>query len=399
MNKKISCGLAAFLALGVVDSAEARYATKMNNDFKTAENGFHRVQDDYQDFKAELKEDTGLSYDGAISILGQRATPSGKITPFQVQYYGEADWQAFESEEIGSGSFQISYTSNRYMKHKRNGAALGENIGVVDGVNDYGTNQNYFNQLTYTHQMPADFKWLSVTFGQFPMYNFDGNPYASNQQTQFINDAFSQNGSDTYPSASIGGFVSVTPNDEWTASIGYQDAHNISGREIKTNTASSGKYTGFGYVAYTPKIEGLGQGLYSLTVYHQPSVKEQPENSYGWSLNLAQDIGKKWAVFSRINGSSHSSSLKQSYVLGGVYKDPFDRENSLDGIGFAAGVNKINHQVVADARKWENVMETYLNYGIGNNLLLTPDVQMYIKPALSDKNTAFVYSLRATLLF
>lgn len=359
----------------------------------------HYFHESYQDFKNRLDKDYGLTYDGAISILGQRGAPGGHITPWQVQYYGEANWNAFQSE-YGNGSFQISYTSNRYIGQK-NAEMLGNNLGVASDINDYSTNHNYFTQLSYTHQLPGDMNWMSFTFGQFPMYLFDGNPYSANQQTAFNNLSFSQNASYTYPSASLGGFVTMQPTEDWTAVVGFQDAHNVSGTKIKTSTFDDGKYTSFASVSYTPNIAGLGKGQYSLMVYNQPKVKEQPQESNGWSLNLSQDFGEKWALFSRINGVNKTAEIKQSYVLGTVYKDPFNRDNTLDCIGFAAGVNKVNKDVVGEnARDMETVMETYLDFAISDYLIISPDFQYYIKPALKRQNDeAFVYSIRATLLF
>ncbi|MDR1026175.1 MAG: carbohydrate porin [Lactobacillus sp.] len=352
----------------------------------------------YKDFKEWLEKDYGFTYNVAISLLAQRASPSGSITPLQVQYTGDANWEAFQSD-YGNGSFQVAYTSNRYIGH-RNAYQLGERIGAASDINDYSVNLNYFYQLSYTHQLPGAMEWMSVTVGQFPIFLFDDNPYLSNQQLDFNNLSYSQNATYSYPTASFGAYVTMNPTEEVTAVVGFQDAHNIASDKIKTGTIRDGSYTTFASLVYEPHVNGLGKGYYGVMVYNQPKVREQPNESYGWSLSLAQDIGDKWAVFSRINGVNKSVILKESYSFGAVYKDPFDR-NDMDRIGFVAGINKINKDVAGDdARDMETVMEAYLNYTISDCIVISPDLQYYIKPALNRKNDeAFVYGLRATLLF
>ena len=142
-------------------------------------------------------------------------------------------------------------------------------------------------------------------------------------------------------------------------------------------------------------------GQYSLLLYYQPATDTQNVNSRGWSLNLQQNITDKLALFGRINGAGKSAEFaKQSYVFGGVYNNPFNR-NQLDQIGLAAAFNKLNKDVNGSGtRAWENVVEGYYAFGISNFMTLTPDIQFYINPGADIKrHTATAASLRATLMF
>ncbi len=351
----------------------------------------------YADFKKDLQDKMGLSYSADISIMGQRGAPNGKGTPWQTQYYGSVNWDMFTSK-IGSGSLQFAYTNVQYWG--KSGNDLDNRLGVVSSVNDYTANAHYFDQLSYTHQLPGELDWLSVTVGQFPMYTFDGSQYNSNQQINFINYALSQNATSSYPSASLGGYVTIAPNSDWTFVVGAQDATNISGSKINTHHLHDKRFLSFASISYTPTIKGVGTGQYSLLIYNQPSVALQPENSNGWSINLAQNFGEKWGVFARINGSTHVEPIKQSYVLGGVYNNPFNR-NALDQIGLAAAVNKLNKTVNGpDTRSVETVFEGYWAWGLSNFMTITPDIQFYLNPGLDkDNKTATVASIRATFMF
>ena len=103
--------------------------------------------DKYQSFKSELENKTGLSYSLDMSFLPQRGAPSGKVTAWQTQYYGSANWNMFSSDTFGSGALQAAYTAVRYWGNNAN--VLGNNIGVVSSVNDYPSNTNNFDELSY----------------------------------------------------------------------------------------------------------------------------------------------------------------------------------------------------------------------------------------------------------
>ena len=158
--------------------------------------------------------------------------------------------------------------------------------------------------------------------------------------------------------------------------------------------------TEFVSATWTPVFNGLA-GQYSVMLYYQPATQSQNTLSRGWSLNLQQNITKDIALFGRINGAGQSAEFaKQSYVIGGVWNDPFKR-NALDQGGLAMAFNKIDKTVQgANSRSWENVLEGYYAFGVSNFLTLTPDFQLYINPANnSNRHIGFVSSFRATLMF
>ena len=119
----------------------------------------------YADFKKWLGDKFGFSYTLDASFLPQRGAPNGSKTSTQTQYYGTATWNMFDSDLIGAGSATIAYTAVRYWGI--NGNTLANNIGVITPQNDYTTNGNYFDQLSYTHTLPGRMDWLSITLGQF----------------------------------------------------------------------------------------------------------------------------------------------------------------------------------------------------------------------------------------
>lgn len=368
--------------------------------FMGAENaGAEGLISEYQQFKNNLNQKYGFYYNVDVSVLGQRTSPSGKNNAVQAYIYPEFSWTTFDNH-YGTGTLNFAYTIIRYGNHNAND--LAGNSGFVTGINDYTNNENQFDELYYTYQLPGNWNWLTFALGQFPLYNFDGTNYDSNQQVNFLNDSLAQNASASYSDAGLGGYVQITPNDEWSFAFGGQDATNVEAPSIRFNHLDENHYTTFGYVAYTPTIKGLGDAEISLLLYNQPAVTEQPQTTNGWSLNLSQNIGEKFSVFARVNEVSGSmEEIRQSWVLGGVYNNPLDR-NPLDQIGLAYAYNKIDEAVVGEqiSHKAEQVIEAYWAWGIGDMLTITPDVQLYINPALNQKSDyGVVTSLRATVFF
>lgn len=353
----------------------------------------------YTDFKNYLSNKYNIDYSIDISYMAQRGAPAGKKSAFQTIISPSLTWQTFQNE-YGTGTLSMAYNIVRYGGSSA--ARIGNNIGALSGINDYTSKSTSFDELLYTYQLGGRWDWLTIGLGQFPFYNFDGTNYDSNQQVNFVNEALSQNLTSTYSTAGVGSYLQIAPNSEWTFAFGAQDATDIEGESIRLNDLSEEHYATFGYIAYSPTIKGLGDGEYSLLVYNQPWVKDQPQTTNGWSLNLSQDISDKLSLFARINGvSGDVSDFKNSYVLGGVYNDPLDR-NPLDQIGLAAAYNKINKKAVGinTAHDYETVLEAYWAWGISKWMTLTPDVQFYINPAPNAKSDyASVYTLRATVFF
>ena len=374
-----------------------RQSTRLSNAMHRLKNGTHDIEKSYNDFKSMLAKDYGVQFSLDVSMMGQKGVPNGGKTATQSIYAPTLSWQMFNND-FGSGTINASYTAVRYWGNTA--ANIGNNLFVANAINDFTTESNSFDQLSYTQTM-FDNK-LSVTVGQFPLYDFDGTQYDSNQQVNFINYALSQNASETYPIAGLGAYIQFTPNSDWSFTVGMQNARNITGQTLSGKGWGDKRFTTFGSISYTPTINGQS-GQYSVMVYNQPNVPTQPENSVGWSVNLSQNITEKWGVFMRANAATGDAMpISQSYVVGGVLNDPMNR-NSQDQIGLAMAYNKVSKaffNVATPMRRFETVLESFWNIGITQFFSIAPDVQLYIHPASkTDRDFGTVFSLRGTFQF
>ncbi len=411
----IVCGLSCFMAVQAIaddnmatadkveisksvrkskSAAQRSAAGQIRRNFE-----FSQIGDDYADFKDMLQQNYGLDFSFDISYMGQRGAPNGKKNAMQTIYYPSLTWNMFDND-YGNGTLNMSYNSVKYGGIQAQ--KLGNKLGTVTAINDYASPTYSFDELYFAYRLGGDWDWLTAAVGQFPLYNFDGTAYDANQQENFINYALSQNASSTYPTASLGAYLQIAPDETWTFALGAQDATNISGSSIKTNRLNEEHYTSFASLTYSPTLPKLGSGQYSILLYNQPAVKAQKQTTNGWSLNLSQNFGDKLSLFARVNGvSGNIATINQSWVLGGVYNNPLER-NPLDQIGLAFAYNKIDEKAVGSklAHESEKIIEAYWAWGISKWMTITPDVQFYIDPSENTKSDyATVFTLRSTFFF
>lgn len=366
----------------------------------TLERGRDDAHTRYARAKKQIENSIGISYTVDVSATAQWGVPDGGYAPLQALFEPAVNWVLFDDRTIGKGSFQFYYSATQYWSGLTSGAALQGRLGLNSPVNDYPTNGLSFNQVTYTQDLPGD--WLSVSIGQYSFAAGDTNRYANNQQTGFLGYALAQNASQTYSSGSLGGYVEVKPGKQVILAAGVQDANNVSGSYIQFGTLGQGSYAWLLYGGFSPTLEGLGRGIYSVIYYSQPGVWAQPQASEGVSFNAMQPLGRHWGVFVRANTAWGSSFAIQSSIAGGaVYNNPLGR-NPLDQIGLGVAWNRTNTNVYPPtlARPSETMAEFYWNWTLVNGLQITPDIQVFLQPALAPgQGVTAVFSVRAALLF
>jgi hypothetical protein len=133
---------------------------------------------DYAKFKARTSQEIGLSWSLDLSALPQWGLPDGASPSLQMLVTPSMDWTVVKGKRFGEGSVQISYLASRYASAPT-AQQVSTNLGLITPINDYPLNQDIFFQLSYTQAFPGD--KILLTVGQYPIFNFDGNQYLSNQ--------------------------------------------------------------------------------------------------------------------------------------------------------------------------------------------------------------------------
>jgi Carbohydrate-selective porin, OprB family len=353
----------------------------------------------YAKAKKQIEDTAGITFSMEASLMSQWGTPDGGYGAVQTMFTPAVNWDIFSSPTMGDGSLQFHFMSANYLS-STSGTSLGGNIGLISPINNQPTANNQFVQLTYTHGFPGE--WLAISVGQYAFSNFDGNAYANDQQVNFIGYSLTQNGSQNYSQAGLGAYAQLNPVREITFAAGFQDANDLSGSYIQFPTLGQGQYAWFGYGAWSPTIEGWGQGSYALLYYNQPAISLQPLASSGLSFSASQPVGDRLGLFVRANTAWQSSFAIQSSIAGGgVLNDPLKR-NKQDQIGLAMALNMTNMSLYSGTfvRPSETMLEAYWSWSVFNAILVTPNVQLYLQPALAPSDdVAAVFTIRVTQLF
>jgi len=129
-------------------------------------------------------------------------------------------------------------------------------------------------------------------------------------------------------------------------------------------------------------------------------VPAQPRTR-GWSLNAVQNLDDTWAVFGRANRAyEFVTPIRASYAIGVAMNNPLGRSVG-DQVALAFGYSDVAPPPVnPPGTRNEKILEAYWNWSVTKVLLVTPDVQYIIDPALSPtRNRAWIWSLRTTFRF
>ncbi|MDR0646798.1 MAG: carbohydrate porin [Elusimicrobiota bacterium] len=353
----------------------------------------------YAEVKETIQDKTGISFGLNISYMPQRLAPNGKKTAWQDIYSPSIEWKLFEDMSLGSGSLSFNDIYTHYWAMEA--SELEEKANVANSINNYTQNANLFYKLTYTHTLSGALDWISLGAGQFSLFDFEGGIYTNDQQLGLINFAMSQNPTNTYPLASFGAYLTLSPKVPFEITAGYQDANNISGKDLQIDTIFNGNYLAFISVEYSPQFEKFGEGAYAFLTYYQPAVEEQDQYSWGWSLNTEQHLSDKWLILLRASGGENTlNALKQSYMAAVGYKNPLNR-NPVDAVIFGIAYNRIEKSNLEDFAldAGESAYELQWIWGISRWLTITPDMQFYPRAAFnSDTNTVLVSGIRFTFM-
>jgi len=354
---------------------------------------FEKVSSEYADFKTRMEDEHGLTWSFSLSYRQRWVRPDNIGTASQTLFWPTLNWDIFDSETYGSGSFQFLYYGER-----RSGSTVKLSRGSRTLSAELPDYQNKFSQITYTHTLPGE--KLALAIGQYSFFNFDSSEFMADQQLNFVNNIFSANGSATYPTTGIGAYLQFNATKTLQFLAGGQSFNADDMSKRPSNGLGNNPNAWLGYVQWTPGFKGLGDAQYSLTLYQVPTTSEQPQ-SRGWSINAVQHLNDQWAIFGRLNASSDDGGgNKRSYGAGLAVNNPLGRDQA-DQIGFAFGSLEQTKPLFSQTlRHTQNTLEAYWNWSLIDGLLLTPDAQYIRNPAFAPKSdSAWILSIRTTLVF
>lgn len=266
---------------------------------------------------------------------------------------------------------------------------------LEDDVKDInGRNRDYLLAAWYRHTFTfADQSTLGASFGTLDSTNYlDGNEYANDEYSQFMNEVFVNSGSHGLPSYDTGAAVEWK-SGPWSASalvirVGENDDGN--------------HYTFWGVQGAYQAETGFGTGNYRVILvgaseeFLDPDGTEK-ERRLGWGLSFDQAFGGVVGGFLRLAWQRDDAAVDYEALYSGGLNfrgSGWGREGDNIGLGYAylkggnLGIDRTH------------VVEAYYRLGLSEHLALTADVQ-YLRDEYDDGSEVkgWVVGTRAVAAF
>ncbi len=301
-------------------------------------------------------------------------------------------------------------------------------VGSAFGVNGDFAPREAFNVIELWYQQTCFDDTLQIRLGKIDMtggfecrgcpVSFDGNMYANDENTQFLNSALVNNPTIPFPDYGLGAIIHWNPTENWYLSAGTADAQ-ADKRETGFNTAFH-QEDYFIYMAetgITPQIDspkGPLQGAYRLGVWYDPQPKLQSDSDKkyrddaGVYISCDQKVTREnpedmqgLGIFFRFGyAPSRSNDIAEFYSGGLQYQGLFcGRNEDILGLGFAYGAFSDSADT-AFTEDYESAAELYYSAVLTKWMTITPSIQYITNPG-GDKSgsDAIVLGLRALIAF
>lgn len=306
----------------------------------------------------------------------------------------------------------------------------GTSVRSAFGVNGDFAAREAFNIIELWYQQSLLDETLQLRIGKLDMtggfecsgcpVSFDGNRYANDENTQFLNAALVNNPTIPFPDYGLGAIIHWTPVDDWYLSAGVADA-----RADKRETGFNTTFHDEDYFLYmaetgiTPRwssANGPLQGAYRVGLWYDPQPKANADASKtcrddnGFYLSCDQALTKENADSDDAQGlgaffrygyaPSRTNDITNFFSFGIQYQGLFDgRDDDVVGLGYARGFfsDAANTTYTEDD---ESVTELYYSAQVTDWINLSPSVQYVTNPG-GDRTVsdALVLGVRALVTF
>ena len=302
--------------------------------------------------------------------------------------------------------------------------------GTAFGVNADFAPRESINVIELWYQQSLLDDTVQIRIGKLDMsggfecrgcpVSFDGNMYANDENTQFLNSALVNNPTIPFPDYGLGAIVHWNPVEHWYLSFGAADAQ-ADKRETGFNTAFHDEDY-FVYMAetgITPQLDsdkGLLQGAYRVGAWYDPQPKAHSDGlkNYRDDAGVYVSCDQKLAnenddpadtqglggFFRYGYAPGRTNDITDFYSLGLQYQGLFEgRDDDVLAIGYAHGVfsDRADSTYTED---YESVTELYYNARVTQWMAFSPSVQYVTNPGGDNSvRDAVVVGVRTLITF
>ena len=306
----------------------------------------------------------------------------------------------------------------------------GTSVGSYFGANGDFASREAFNLIEAWYQQSLWDRTFQYRIGKLDMtggfeckgcpVSFDGNMYANDENTQFLNAALVNNPTIPFPDYGLGIVLHWNPVEDWYVSLGAADAQ-ADKRETGFNTTFHDEdyFVYLGETGITPRIDSANgplQGAYRVGVWYDPQPKSHSDatqlyrDDTGFYVSCDQLLAKEnndaedtqgLGLFGRYGyAPSKTNDLSNFYSAGVQYQGLLEgRDDDVLGLGYAHGYFS-DRADSTYAEDYESVSELYYNAQITPWMNLSPSLQYITNPGgNSDASDAVPCGVRALILF
>lgn len=342
-----------------------------------------------RDARQEMSEKYGISWAIEDTLIYQAA--SGGVDPNDalVNTLGVyATWKIFRGDN-GKDFGGIGFQGETRGNHIDDFTDLAASLGTIWSPND-STSDAYtrINQLWWGQRFAEG--RLGVQVGKIdPGARINANRFAGSGNSQFFGQPYATNPARSFPANGLGFMLRAEPTDWLYAHFTMSDSD--ADADESPFTTIDGRWLYAGELGLSPKIDGLGQGIYRLMLYQRDA---EFGNEFGWSLSADQNLSDHLGVFLRYGGNDGDINSIEHLVSAGIsFLTPFGREDDEAGIGLS-----YTHPADDDLRD-EYAAELYYRLQVTEGLELSGSAQFIIDPSASDRDSVAVFGIRARILY
>ena len=353
----------------------------------------------YFDFKADLKEKTGLGYGldysaayfGASESLGEKSASSG-----MVRLYGS--WELLNRGKANSGAFIFKF-EHRHKYGAIPPKTFGFEMGYVGMEVPPFSNDGFRMTNFYWRQRFAGGRvalvvglldvtdYVDVYALASPWMHYSNFAFSTGSQTMFVPN-------DVNLGIALAGYIT----EHLYAMAGINDANSDPTAPFKSFETffSKGQYFKSIEIGWIKSRERHFFDNIHL-VYWNSDGSDFQNALPGWGLNFSGTwfVKNKFMPFLRGGYAEDGGSLLQKSATAGFAW--FQSANS-HLMGTAIGWGEINETTWTEGLEDQVTLELFYRMQISSRLAITPDIQYIINPALNpDASSLFIWALRGRI--
>ena len=314
-----------------------------------------------------LASEHDLTFGADITLIGQKTDdrPDGSVLNYSVDL-------AFESN-LGDQGKAFIYLID----------AEGQTIDTDAGS---GSPNADFEAEPGGSELRVAEAWYEVPLGETSSMRvgkidttgiYDGNDFANDQTTQFLADAFVNNGAIGFPDYSPGLNFNYRIKDSISLNAGVFES--TSSDTYLAGTASDA-FSIAELALHGQLVRDLNGNL-RLTVWHDDAIHNE-----GAALNADQLLSDNIGVFVRYGSQKKTQEFDRALSLGGQWSSKDD----VTGIGYS-----IAYATGVVGRDNERQLEVYYSHAVTAHVHVTADIQHVTNPGFSkSQDDATVYGVR-----